>query len=144
MVVRWPGKVPSAETNDTPWYFADFLPTAAAIAGTDVPTNLDGIDVLPTLLGKHQTEHSDRFLYWGVSSKRPTTKLSAGKNWKAVRMSPDEGLELYDLLQDPSESNCVADEDSNVVERIEKYLRDVRTESQHWPSPIGDPPQETR
>ena len=33
MIVRWPGKVPAGIVSRKVWYFADVLPTAAALAG---------------------------------------------------------------------------------------------------------------
>ena len=33
------------------WGFGDFLPTAAEIAGMEIPTNTDGISLLPVLTG---------------------------------------------------------------------------------------------
>ncbi|MGB2862181.1 MAG: arylsulfatase, partial [Sedimentisphaerales bacterium] len=54
MIARWPGKVPAGKTSDAPWYFADVMPTFADIAGATRPSNIDGISILPTLLGRRQ------------------------------------------------------------------------------------------
>jgi Arylsulfatase A and related enzymes len=62
MIVRWPGKVPAGVTSDQIWAFWDFLPTAAEIASTAPPKGIDGVFVLPVLLGKSRIEHSP--LYW--------------------------------------------------------------------------------
>jgi arylsulfatase A-like enzyme len=37
MIVRWPGHVPAGRVSDVSWYFADFMPTACALAGTPPP-----------------------------------------------------------------------------------------------------------
>src|SRR5690606_4449382 len=62
MLVRWPGKVPAGSTSDLPWYFADVLPTLADVAGARAPAGVDGISVLPSVLGQRQ--NVDRMLYW--------------------------------------------------------------------------------
>ena len=60
MVARWPGKIKPGSVSDHPWYFPDVMPTLAEIAGVskEVPKDVDGISVLPTLLGKgEQKQH---------------------------------------------------------------------------------------
>ncbi len=63
MIVRFPGKVPVARTDDFVWTFWDVMPTLAELAGVDPPSGIDGISVLPRLLGQPQ-EEPNRFLYW--------------------------------------------------------------------------------
>ena len=52
MIVRWPGHVQAAAVNDLQWAFWDFLPTCADLAEVKPPDGIDGISVLPILLGK--------------------------------------------------------------------------------------------
>ncbi|MHC4512041.1 MAG: sulfatase-like hydrolase/transferase, partial [Planctomycetota bacterium] len=83
MIVRWPGRVQAGKTSDSPWYFADVMPTLAELAGAKPPANIDGISVVPTLLGKAQRT-DDRFLYWEF----PAGKFQQAVRWrdyKAVR-----------------------------------------------------------
>lgn len=131
MIVRWPGRVPSGRVSDAPWYFADFLPTAAEIAGTKAPEKTDGVSVLPTLLGKEQ-DLSNRFLYWEQPS-RGVEQAVRWRNWKAVRHGLTGAIELYDLAHDPSEKDDVAGSNPQVVAEIERYLKTARTDSEEWP-----------
>ena len=136
MIVRWPGKVPAGRTNtDAVWYFADFLPTAAALAGTKAPANIDGVNVLPVLLGDERSL-PDRFLYWEFF-ERGYQQAVRWRNWKAIRMAPGKPLELYDLTADPAEKSNVAGRNPAVVAKIEAYLRIARTESAEWPVRTG-------
>jgi arylsulfatase A-like enzyme len=132
MVVRWPGKVPAAALNTTAvWYFADLLPTLADLAGVKPPTQIDGISILPTLLGKKQST-TDRFLYWEF----PTGGFKQAvrwRNYKAVRLAPDKPLELYDLDIDLAEQKNIASRNPDVVAKIEEYLKTARTDSPNWP-----------
>jgi arylsulfatase A-like enzyme len=123
--------VPAARTSHAVWYFADVLPTLADLAGVAPPPKIDGISVLPTLLGKRQTT-DDRLLYWEF----PTGKFRQAVRWrkyKALRLAPDQPLELYDLARDPSETRDIAAQSPDVVARIESYLKTARTESPNWP-----------
>jgi arylsulfatase A-like enzyme len=131
MIVRWPGKVPAGKTSDAPWYFADVMPTLAEIAGAARPVNIDGINVLPLLLGEKQRT-DDRFLYWEF----PAGKFQQAVRWrnhKAIRSAPGKPLELYDLSRDIGEKNDIAEENPEVVAKIEIYLKTARTESPNWP-----------
>jgi arylsulfatase A-like enzyme len=54
-------------------------------------------------------------------------------NWKAVRLTKDKPLELYNLADDPTEYTNVAAKQPAIVAQIEKYLQTARTESADWP-----------
>lgn len=131
MLVRWPGRVPAGRVNNAVWYFADVLPTFANLAGAAIPANIDGINILPTLLGKNQNL-SDRFLYWEFPSKNFIQAVRWG-DWKAVRPRLGQSLELYNLAIDIAEKNNVAAHHPGIVDRIEAYLKTARTDSPNWP-----------
>jgi len=134
MIVRWPGKVPAARVDDTAWYFADVLPTLAELAGAASPENIDGISVLPTLLGRAQ-DFGDRFMYWEHHGKNAELHQAVRRgNWKAVRHGLDNPLELYDLSADIGESNDLADGHPEIVAQMKTFLQSARTESLYWPT----------
>jgi len=131
MITRWPGRIPANTTSDAIWSFADFLPTAAALAGAHPPNGLDGISVLPALLGQaHQT--NDRFLYWEFF-ERGFQQAARWKNWKLVRPKKGADLELYNLAKDIGEKKDVANLNPKIVSIFERYLKTARTESEDWP-----------
>jgi arylsulfatase A-like enzyme len=130
MIVRWPGKIKAGVVSEQVWSFWDFLPTAADIAGIKPPEKIDGISILPTLLGKKQSAHE--FLYWEFHEEgfKQAVRLA---DWKSVRLQPDKPLELYNLKNDPSEKKNVAEKNPALVKKIEKLLLEARTESEEWP-----------
>lgn len=130
MIVRWPGHVPAGKVSDFVWGFQDFLPTAAEIVGATPPRKLDGISVLPLLLGQKQTNRHE-FLYWEFHENGFAQAVRMG-DWKAVKPA-GKPMELYDLKADPGEERNVAAEQASVVDRIDDYLRTARTESEWWP-----------
>jgi arylsulfatase A-like enzyme len=131
MIVRWPGKVRAGATSDQVWAFWDFLPTAAELAGAKAPAGLDGISVVPTLLGTSgQKPHPP--LYWEFHERGFRQAVRLG-DWKAVRLRPGGPLELYDLGKDVGEKDDVAARHPEVVADIESYLKTARTESPDWP-----------
>ena len=52
MVARWPGKIAPDQVSDLLCYFPDFLPTAAEVAGVKPPEDIDGMSIIPELLGE--------------------------------------------------------------------------------------------
>jgi len=135
MIVRWSGRINAGATSPAAWYFADVLPTLAELTGATPPAGkLDGVSVLPTLLGKDQPELNERFLYWEFFERGFQQAVRWGK-WKAIRPQPGRPLDLYDLDKDLGEKNNVAADNPAVIEKIETYLKTARTESERWPVP---------
>lgn len=131
LIARWPNHIPAGAVSDSPWYFADILPTFAELAGAKSPDAVDGVSVLPTLLGKHQ-DLSQRFLYWEQTTNG-LVQASRKGDWKAVQPGRNAPLELYNLKSDPAERENIAALHPDVVETFEQYLRTARVESEDWP-----------
>ncbi len=132
MIVRWPGHVPQGETDgETVWYFADFLPTAAELAGIEAPGNIDGVSVVRALLGE-PLEMEGRYLYWESHSRGFHQAARRGR-WKAVRHGLNAPIELYDLSRDPGEKHDVAAQHTEIVAGFAEYFRSCRTDSEYFP-----------
>jgi arylsulfatase A-like enzyme len=137
MIVRWPGRVAAGATDDFIWAFWDVMPTLAELAGAEAPDEIDGISVLPRLLGEPQ-EQPERFFYWekipqGKGAESAGSQAVRRGRWKAIRQTPKLPLELYDLEEDIGEKNNVAKERPDVIEQIEEYLKTARTVSRSYP-----------
>jgi arylsulfatase A-like enzyme len=131
MLARWPGRINAGTTSDQVWAFWDVLPTLAAIADARPPATIDGISMLPTLLGQPQT-NQPAFLYWEFH-ERGFSQAARKGDWKAIRSGGDGPLELYNLKTDPGEKADVTDKNPDVVARLEECLKAARTESAQWP-----------
>jgi arylsulfatase A-like enzyme len=130
LIVRWPGHIQPQVSSfiAASW---DLLPTITEITGTKYPTNVDGISLAPTLLNQSQTNRHE-FLYWEFHERGFQQAVRMG-DWKAVRPKKGALLELYNLKSDPAEKKNVAEQNREVVARIENYLRTARTDSTEWP-----------
>ena len=131
MIARWPAHVPAGQTSNAVWYFADLMPTLAEMAGIRPPSSIDGISVLPTLLGKPQRT-DDRFLYWEFLTN-DFQQAVRWRNYKALRQAPNKPLELFDLSKDIAEEHNIAAENPDVIAKFEAYLKTARTYSPNWP-----------
>jgi arylsulfatase A-like enzyme len=144
MIVRWPGKVAAGTVNDQVWAFWDMLPTLAELGGGSAPDGLDGLSMVPALLGSKASGRppmSHDFLYWEFHEGGFKQAVRMG-DWKAVRLRPEGPIELYNLKTDVGETQDVAAAQPDVVARIETYLKTARTESSDFPvRPAGAPAQ---
>jgi arylsulfatase A-like enzyme len=104
-----------------------------------MPEKLDGLSLLPALLGGPQTNQHE-FLYWEFHERGFQQAVRMG-DWKAVRPQAGAPLELYNLKADLGEKENVAEKNSKVVAKIEDYLKTARTESEHWPIKPAEPRQ---
>jgi len=137
MVVRWPGEIAAGRENDSPWSFADFLVTAADLAGAEVSGPTDGVSVVPTLKGQSQLELRDRMLYWEFFENGFKQAARRGE-WKVIRSAPGAALELYHLGEDPGEGRDLAKEHPDVIQDFQRDLAVARRPSKEWPSPVDD------
>jgi arylsulfatase len=132
LIAKWPGRIPAGSVSHFPSAFWDFMPTIAELAGTDAPAH-DGVSLVPTLLGRPEDQVAHEYLYWEF---RGGQAVRLG-NYKGIRLRPEAETELYDLAADPDESENVAQEHPDVVERIEQIMATARTESELFPLASG-------
>lgn len=129
MIASWPGTIESGSESDHISAFWDFLPTMAELTKQPSPESIDGISMLPTLLGKpDQKQHE--YLYWEFPAKRGRVAIRRG-DWKAVRYNaskdPHSPLELYNLSNDPSEDINVATKHPEIASELRDLIESART-----------------
>ena len=130
MGVRWPGHIPAGKESDFVWDMRDVFPTLCDLAGTEIPNHLDGMSVVPTLMGK--TQRPRQMHYWEIHS--PFQQAVRFGDWKAIRFGTEEPLELYDLNKDRREKQNVAKSNPATVRKIEAFLDSARTDSPYFPA----------
>lgn len=122
MIVQWPDKIKKPRVDNTPWLFADVLPTVADIAGVNLNTvprvRTNGVSV-NGLLNDDPKTMAERTLYWEFAKQvgdpnsgiiGDTFQAARKGDFKAVRYTVQGDMELYNIIEDPSESNNIADE----------------------------------
>jgi len=136
LIARWPGKIRPGGVSDHVSAFWDFLPTCAELAGLTPPENIDGISMVPTLLGRPEKQKKHEFLYWEFHERGGKQAVRMG-DFKAVRLNvrknPEGPLELYNLKDDVGEKHDIAAQYPDVIAKIEAYLKTARTDSPTWP-----------
>ena len=124
-VAHWPGKIAAGRVSDHLCSFSDLLPTLAELAGVECPKDIDGLSILPELLGEKATgrkQPQHEFLYWEFG-KEIAVRLGS---WKALRRG-DNPWELYDLANDLSESKDVAATNAAVLAKMTAFAKAAHT-----------------
>lgn len=135
-IMRWPVQIPQGTVCRRMAATMDVLPTLAAITGAALPQNkIDGMNILPLLKGKTDANPRDHlFYYYGKELQavrqgrwkllfphgyRSYKGLEPGKGGLPGPYAHGEtGLELYDLENDIGETQDVAGNYPDIVERL--------------------------
>jgi arylsulfatase A len=126
MIVRWPGVVPAGTTCGVPTTTADLLPTFCQVAGIKLQAQpIDGASLLPLL--KDEAATLDReaiyFHYPHYHHSRPAGAIRAG-DWKLLQRFEDGQVHLYNLADDLSERDDLADEYPDRADAMRAKLHD--------------------
>jgi arylsulfatase A-like enzyme len=124
--VRWPFHVAAGSSTDIAAVTMDLFPTILQAADGERPRGIDGVSLLPTLLGKDQKLTRPLFFmrreggpgFWGGENE-----AVIDGDWKLVHNNPFRPLELFNLAADPSESHDVASREPKIRDRLARELQ---------------------
>ena len=139
-IVRWPGQIKSGAVSTQVGWFADFLPTACAVTGAKPPALLDGVNLLPGMLGQPEKRAQHKHLYWEFHERGFNQAVLMDERWKAIRLGRlDAPVELFDVSMDPGEAKNLAAEKPELIARAKELFTSARSESPDWPIREGVP-----
>jgi arylsulfatase A-like enzyme len=123
---RWTGRIAAGSSADVAAVTMDLFPTVLEAAGIERPRSIDGISILPTLVGQTQKLTRSLFFvrreggrgFWGEE-----IEAVIDGDWKLVHNSPFRPLELFNLADDPSESSDLASREPKVRDRLARELQ---------------------
>ncbi|MGM0376532.1 MAG: sulfatase [Bacteroidota bacterium] len=143
MFVSWPGKVAAGTKTDVPVTNLDFYPTLLEVAGVEQPAGkiLDGQSILPILTGNGRLEARPLFWHFPIYLQtylkndtttqdplfrtRPGSAIRYG-DWKLIQYFENNDMELYNLKEDISEENNLAESNPEKRDELLKMLKDWR------------------
>lgn len=132
-IVKWPGKVKAGSTSNHVSAFWDWLPTFAELVGKSAPDQIDGISMLPSILGKTAQASHDH-LYWEFHELGGRQAVQK-EGWKLVKYQIKDTekmtVELFNLSVDPGETKNLSAENPEKVKELEELIRKA-----HRPNPV--------
>ncbi len=155
----WPGTIEGGRESNVPVSHLDFFPTILEVAGIERPDDIifDGQSLLRLLTGKgsfadrplfwHFPFYSGAFLKEGDPTQDPLFRTRPGSavrmgNWKLIQYFEYNDLELYNLKDDISEKNNLAEKNPEKSNEMLKILEDWREEVKA-PVPVALNPEYT-
>ena len=123
-IAFWKDKIEAGSSSEIVSAFWDTMPTLAEVSGAEITSEIDGISILPTLLGKTENQASRDYLYWEFPAYGGQQAVRLGE-WKAIRNNIKDGnttLELYNLDADIKEEINVAEEYPELVLKMGQIM----------------------
>jgi len=148
LIIKWPGVTPPGGVCAEPVISTDLYPTCLAAAGQPLRPNqhLDGLNLQPLLSDNARTLGREA-LFWHYPhynehpSSVPSSVIRKGP-WKLIETFDPEGVELYNLAEDLSETRNLVSERADLVRelrgKLDAWRRDVVAEMMR-PNPYYDP-----
>ncbi len=131
MIVSWPGHISAGEQTDFMCSFWDLMPTLRELTGVAPAEGLDGISLMPLLEGLPGQQQHD-YLYFEFQELGGRQAVREGP-WKLVHLdirSDSPRCELYNLDDDPGETNDLGAAHPDIVEHLSAIMSEA-----HIPNP---------
>jgi arylsulfatase A-like enzyme len=138
-IARWPGKIKPGSVSDQVLCTTDLLATLSGIIDKDLPKGAgeDSYDMLPALTGKAKEQIRDFTVHHSLNGFfairkdhwKLTTALGSGGFTKPDEIMAEKGqpnATLYNLKEDPSETDNIYGEHPEVVEELLALLDDAK------------------
>jgi uncharacterized sulfatase len=115
-LIAWPGTIPAGQIFDHPVTALDVAATACEVASIGNPMGLDGVNLLPHLMGNNKAAPHET-LYWRWMAQSAVREGT----WKLLRGGEREYL--YDLSTDREERHNLAKQHPEIATRLRSKLK---------------------
>ncbi|MPR33041.1 sulfatase family protein [Salmonirosea aquatica] len=123
----WPGRIKPDAISPQVNLTMDLFPTLLEAAGVTPGPTLEGRSFLPTLLGQTPADEPNRPLYFtrregGTEYGGQCSYAMRQGDWKLVKNTPFEAMELYNLKNDPLEKHNIRQEHPDQYKKLNALL----------------------
>lgn len=122
LIISWKAKLCDKANTwcSTPAFLPDFMPTILNVAGAEYPSEFNGNaihpmagkDFMPVVEGKKKKLHD--YIYWEHQGNRAVR----WKDWKAVWDQNGKVWELYNIAEDRTECNNLAEDHKKILDKL--------------------------
>jgi len=127
-MLSWPATLPAGETRNEMFLSIDIVPTILKLTGRKIPPAIDGIDLLPWLIGNQAELPKRDFYFWRGSSRG--VRIGDHKYTK----NRVAGVEFFDIAANPGEDPRHQLSDAKVRSLLEEKAKEWEST---WPPTIG-------
>jgi arylsulfatase A-like enzyme len=126
-IAKWPGRIKAGSKSAHIGATMDIYPTLAELTGVKFSHQIDGLSLLPSLLGQSgQQQHEELYFCRREGNARYqalTTQALIRGDWKVLQNSPFAPIELYNLKNDPYETTNLAGQAKGQFNEMTRRLR---------------------
>jgi arylsulfatase A-like enzyme len=133
LIVRMPHKQNAGKQSDFPCFFPDLFSTFIDLTNSQTTLKIDGISILPEIKLPNSLNIQQRFLYWEQYPRTGISQAVRQGDWKLIKQNVNTDYELYNLKEDVSEKNNLANRYPDIVNTLAKHLKESHNESENWP-----------
>jgi arylsulfatase A len=146
----WPGTIPAGQVSPEPAGLVDVLPTICGLLGIDKPNavHLDGSDLSPLLTANNVNGfRRQQPLFWHLQRSKPIVAIRDGnyslvaerdyelsadnmfqESWiPKIKQGGYKNFQMFDLKQDPNQTNDIADEHPELLQRLKSKLLEINS-----------------
>lgn len=124
----WKGKIEPGSTTNNMALLMDLFPTFCAVADAEFGHTINGISILPTLLGEQQVT-DQRYVFW---VRREGGNRYGGKAYHAARYggfkilqnTPFEAYQFFNINKDMYENTPLAEESNENFSKLKYQLQE--------------------
>ena len=139
LVAHWPTGIKQAKgsIDQSPGHVIDLMATCLDVAGVTYPQSHQGREVLPlegkslNPIFKTGVREGHEIIFW----EHYTSKAIRSGDWKLVSLPRQDNWELYNLAQDRTELNDLAEEMPEKVEELKQIWQTEAERVQVFPMP---------
>jgi arylsulfatase A len=130
-IVRWPAKIEPGQVSDALIGSVDFYPTLVSLAGGKLPETqkFDGKNILPELMGNNPEQERTLFWHYPVYHHDVPKSVIRKGDWKLIENLVDHTFELYNIKEDISESNNLAESNPEKLNELKGELKDIQEDT---------------
>lgn len=132
-IASWKGHIEPGQVSDHVSGFQDMVPTLMELLEAEVPEDINGISLLPTLMGNPEQQAKHEVMYWELGNQQA---VRAG-DWKLVRLGrPNDRIDtmLFNLADDIDESENLAEKQPAKLQEMLDLAKASRTTSEQFPN----------
>ena len=125
-IAYWPGEIEANTFSDFPGHFIDFMATLVDITDAEYPTEfndqqitpMQGQSLLPVFRGEDSERNDPIFWEWGNG------QAAYNNSWKIVKQGREKPWDLYNLENDPTETNNLAEEQPGKLKEMDELFKE--------------------
>lgn len=123
----WKNKIEPGTVTKNFAMLMDLFPTFCEVAGVKPVQHIDGMSILPTILGEKQTT-DDRYVFWvrreGGHYGGQSYYAARYRDFKILQNTPYEPIQYFNIKKDEYEENALESSNDEIYQAIRSQLQE--------------------